>query len=104
MSKLTNDKGEVAVLYSPGFGAGWSTSNSSHKECLFDAEVAQWVLDGKPEASRPDVESRYGDDFYDGGMSDLEVCWMTPGTAFRINEYDGSESIEFVGECDWSVA
>jgi hypothetical protein len=33
--------GSVAVLYSPGFGAGWSTWNPEHfEEMLFDPQIA----------------------------------------------------------------
>ena len=31
---------------------------------------------------------------YCGGAGDLQIKWLDEGTAFIINEYDGSESIE----------
>ena len=46
MNKLEKD-GKVAVMISPGFGAGWSTWNSEFRDTLlFDAEIAQAVIDG----------------------------------------------------------
>jgi hypothetical protein len=41
---------------------------------------------------------------YDGGVEDLVVQWVPVGTAFRIHEYDGSESIEIKEEINWVVA
>ena len=61
--------GRVAVLVSPGFGAGWSTwaDRELRKRLLFDPEVVAWVEGGKV-GSLPDMEEKYGDDyFYDGG-------------------------------------
>lgn len=94
--------GKVAVLYSPGFGAGWSTWGDSEfrDRLLFDPEVVAWVEGGKV-GSLPDLEAKYGIDFYDGGASDLTVRWVPIGTRFRIHEYDGSESVVLFEEEDW---
>lgn len=105
MNKLTNADGEVAVLYSPGFGAGWFSWNSEAPQMLHDPEVVQWVLDGKPDDSKPNVEDgRYGEHFYSGGMYKLAVQWVKPGTRFRIDEYDGSETVVIDGDDQWQVA
>jgi hypothetical protein len=37
-------------------------------------------------------------------MKDLEVEWMPVGTEFKINEYDGAESIEYKENNNWIVA
>jgi hypothetical protein len=42
MNKLIRD-GLVAVLYSPGFGAGWYSWNSEHPEILFDPALVELV-------------------------------------------------------------
>ncbi len=56
--------------------------------------MVQWVLAGKvgapPESWLEYTNEEY---FYPGGEKDLEVSWLTPNTQFRIDEYDGSESI-----------
>ena len=44
INKYVNDRDEVAVLYSPGFGAGWSTWNREHPDMLFDAGMVDLVL------------------------------------------------------------
>lgn len=101
---IRNNK--VAVLYSPGFGAGWYTWNSDCKEILFDPEVVEWVLNGKDDSLTEDyIESKYGSSstlgFYAGGMRDLEVAWIPVGKKFIIQEYDGSESIKTEEDIEW---
>jgi hypothetical protein len=46
----------------------------------------------------------YGDDSYFGGADDLDIAWVEVGDKFRINEYDGSESIEFLTSTIWMEA
>ena len=112
MDKVYNEEGKVAVLYSPGFGAGWSTwahDESVSLKALFDPEVVQWVLDGKPEGkfTGEDEEyffSKYGGYIYTGGMSDLKIKWLAPETKFRITEYDGNEDLEFIDDIEWIYA
>lgn len=88
--------GKVAVLVSPGLGAGWSTWNKGYEEdLLYNPLWVQWVLDGKDERSMPyDIDSfegKYGDCHL--FPRDLIVEWLEPGTRFFVDEYDGSESI-----------
>lgn len=93
MNKYLRD-GKVAVLYSPGFGAGWYSWNKDFPQCVFDPIMVQWVLDGKVGAL-PESWLEYAkeDNFYPGGAKDLQVEWLQPNTQFRIDEYDGSECI-----------
>ena len=109
MDKVYNEEGKVAVLYSPGYGAGWSTwahDASVSLQAIFDPEVVQWVLDGKPEGKftgedEEYFEKKYGGYIYTGGMSQLKIKWLVPGTKFRITEYDGSEDLEFDENIEW---
>jgi hypothetical protein len=41
---------------------------------------------------------------YEGGMWELKVAWIPEGAMFRINEYDGDESIELKDDMDWFTA
>jgi hypothetical protein len=100
--KLVRD-GEVAILYSPGFGAGWSTWNSDHEGLLFDKEIVEAVLDGDREQAR-EIASRKYPSAYLGGLNDLKVSWVQQGQQFEIEEYDGSESIHIIGERDYKSA
>lgn len=93
MSKLIRD-GKVAVVYSPGFGAGWYTWNQSSPDCLFDSDIALIVLGEKEGNIKEIAKNKWGDGFYCGSnVSDLTVEWLPVGTPFRIDEYDGSEAI-----------
>jgi hypothetical protein len=98
--------GRVAVLFSPGFGAGWSTwgTDELRDRLLFDPEVVAWVEGGKV-GPVPDMEAKYGaDHFYDGGADDLMIRWVPVGARFRVHEYDGSESVVLFEEEDWVIA
>lgn len=104
MNKMIRD-GKVAVLVSPGYGAGWSTWNSGHPEVLYDPVVVQMVLDDRRDDIEPYCDRVYGDsEIYCGGARDLEVCWLPVGTQFRVNEYDGYESIVTNADEIWFVA
>lgn len=103
MSRLVRD-GKVAVLVSPGYGAGWYTSNKEFPECLFDADIAKIVL-GEVVGNIEDVAyEKYGEEFYLGGFDQLKVEWVLIGDRFRIKEYDGSESLILAEDDDWHIA
>jgi len=97
------DNGKVAVLYSPGFGAGWSTWNRGVPEIIFDPAIVKFVCDGQWDKLATYVGLKYPG-LYTGGMKDLEVFWVPEGTLFKINEHDGSESIELKENDNWIVA
>ena len=105
LKKVTNEKGEVAVLYSPGFGAGWFSWNGECPECLFAPEIVALVEQG---ASEPDIISAaaalFGPGFCVLGADNLKVSWIPAGILFRIDEYDGSETIVLCEEEDWIAA
>jgi hypothetical protein len=105
--------GKVAVLYSPGYGAGWSTWNSSDGEgndglenfLLYDPTLVSMVEDDRRDSIPKYVESVYPESyFYGGGASKLSIYWVPEGVMFRVTEYDGSESIEFRDAEDWKIA
>lgn len=107
--KVYTSTGYVAVLYSPGFGGGWYSWNEEFPECLFDPVIVERVLnggnDGNPDSAIISyLQETYGEYFYPGGLDTLKICWMPPGTQFRITEYDGSEHIEFKEDQDFLVA
>jgi hypothetical protein len=43
-------------------------------------------------------------DIYSGGLDDLQVAWIPEGMMFKVNDYDGSESIELKENEDWLIA
>jgi len=102
MNKLVKD-GKIAVLYSPGFGAGWYTWNYDTPEILFDPAIVKFVENKKWAELDTYVTLKYPE-IYKGGMTDLQVKWIPEGTLFKVNEYDGSESIELKENEYWMVA
>jgi hypothetical protein len=88
MEKVIKE-GKVAVLISHGFGAGWYTWNSNHKQLLFHHKIVEiteeWVLEN---LSIPNI--------YCGGAEDLTIHWLPEGTAFSVEEYDGAESLRLI--------
>lgn len=102
MHKLVRD-GKVAVLYSPGFGAGWYTWNQTVPQIIFDPAMVKLVEQEKFDELATYVTLKYPD-IYTGGMKDLKVAWIPEGELFRIEDYDGSESIELKENEDWLVA
>ena len=95
--------GKVAVLYSPGFGAGWYTWNLKHPEIVFDPMIVDLIENGDLDKLQNYVTVRYPD-IYAGGLSDLTIKWIPEGTLFRIHEYDGSESVEIKEDLNWMIA
>jgi hypothetical protein len=101
----------VAVLVSPGFGAGWSTwcDYDDRKAVTFDPWIVDILLSDQYNRKEK-IDRIYAHcavkypDMYMGGVSDLTVEWIPQGTLFRIAEYDGSETIELKEAEDWIQA
>ena len=101
--------GRVAVLYSPNWGAGWSTWEQDpdvKMAMLFDPQIADIVDQGAPdwqERTMAMAQIKYPD-AYLGGLQDLRVKWLRQGTQFCIDEHDGNELIVINGEQEWITA
>ncbi len=89
-----DEEGRVAVLVSPGFGAGWSSWGDTEQRdaMLFDSRLVDFVLTQGAEGLGDYAES-LGYTGYMGGAESVQVEWLESGTRFLIDEYDGSESI-----------
>lgn len=116
---------KVAVLISPGFGAGWTTWNQDHKDVeqmLYDPDIVNALLefmakedtdwrvkDGSRRCLVMKIKeianAKYNQDpddyYFENGLRDVEVVWVQMGRKFIINEYDGAESIQFCDEIKW---
>ena len=90
-------------MYSPGFGAGWYTWNQTVPQILFDPAIVKFVEKDQWAELETYVGLKYPD-IYKGGMKDLAIAWIPQGTLFKVNEYDGSESIELKEDNDWIQA
>ena len=95
---------ETAILYSVGFGAGWSTWNQ--EALAYDKRIIEYWnpynLHPSAEQMEKYLEELGYEDVYMGGYEDLEIEWVPTGSLVRINEYDGAESIEiFSSNKNW---
>ena len=103
MEKVIKD-GKVAVVIAPHFGGGWSTWNEDKlaETLLFHPMIVNAVLSG----NRHDLDEGWfvenlGEEYryvWTGSRGDLEVEWVKEGTVFKIDEYDGSESIYIISD------
>jgi len=101
--KVVRD-GSVAVLVSPGYGAGWSTWNTEYPQCIFDPDVVAWV-EGGSVGPLPNLAEKYGCEYFCTlGAEQLLVIWIPQGILFDIDEYDGYEGIKYATDQTWKVA
>jgi hypothetical protein len=94
MTNKYRKDGKVAVLYSPGFGAGWSTwdHNDIKEELMFDPQLIELILNKDYVTAEKYAQQKWPE-IYTGGVHKLEVKWVPEGTKFIITEYDGSEDV-----------
>lgn len=96
MEKVIRD-GKVAVVYSEGYGAGWSTWNTELEELVFHPKIVEMVLNGrKSEINEDWLAENLGEEYADVicfGAGNLTIKWVPIGTKFLITECDGAESI-----------
>ena len=100
MEKVVVD-GNVKVLYSPGYGAGFYTWGAP-VEAIFDPKLIKLVEDKNIEEAISYVEKTYG--VYTGGVGDLKVILIPEGSRFIIDEYDGSEGIQLLDSINYLTA
>ena len=95
MEKYKNEKGEIGVLVSYGFGSGWSTWCLEHRNFLaMDKTLVEMKLDDVEMVKVVSyLERTLGEIPYMSGWHQVRVEWIKEGTAFVIEEYDGSESL-----------
>jgi hypothetical protein len=102
MSKVIRD-GKVAVLYSPGYGAGWYSWNQERGESmLFDPDMVAAV-----EADDAESQERIATEKWPGafrGGLPLKISWVNQGDRFEIDEYDGNERVRVFGPAEGHVA
>jgi len=102
MEKVVRD-GKVAVVFSPQFGAGWYTWNLQNPEILFDPTIVHYVETQELDKLETYVDLKYPD-LYLSGLGDLVIKWIPEGTEFKIDEYDGNETIILKDQIKWLVA
>jgi len=88
MEKLYNGKGQVAVLISKGYGAGWSTWNDELSP--MDKRYAQLILDGKIDKA---IKLADKECYFLDGLKNCKIEWLDEGTKFYVEEHHGDEYI-----------
>lgn len=102
--------GKVAVCYSPGYGAGWSswTEYKLQESLMFHPAIVNMVLEGKQnlidEQWLIDNLGKEYEDVCTFGVEDLTIEWVPQGSLVRINEYDGYESVEIYDTDNYFIA
>lgn len=106
MEKYYDDQGRVAVLYSPGYGAGWSTWNAGPKRealCM-DRRIIEAVIEGDREKAAQIAQSLFPDEYVCvAGADQLQIKWIDRGCAFEVDDHDGNESVEYAAR-SWLIA
>ena len=116
------DHSAFAVLVSNGYGSGWSTWNA--KELAYDRRVIEWYLEHssyefcnnvriyesgnqKESAEHEEAVKFFAsigyNGIYFGGYKPNMLKWVPVNKPWRITEYDGSESIEYLDMKKWNV-
>jgi hypothetical protein len=93
--------GCIGVLYSPEYGAGWSTWGK--KEMAYDKDLVTAFLDGGKENLLRVTEEKYPNECT-LGLSDIKIEWVAQGQRFYIEEYDGYESLKYASSDDFITA
>ena len=106
-NRLIRD-GKVAIIYSPGFGAGWSTWNTEYnflaEELIFDPGLVDLIINRRSWEQIEAYVALKWPGVHTGGLEQAVVEWVAQGTEFKITEYDGSESLQFRDSDEWITA
>ena len=110
-SKLVNKKNEVAVLYSPGYGAGWASWTIVYAlQLATDSRIIKYRFGLESNHPNINIENFMTQIIgfkitpYVGGFTRTKVKFIQEGTMFRINEYDGEETIEIYSQNNYMKA
>ncbi len=99
MEKYENESGQIGVIVSGRFGAGWSTWGDDSDYLSMDKTLVEMKLrNAGADEVEAHIEKEKGEAPYMGGWSDGRVEWLDKGTAFIIEEYDGRESLRMISD------
>lgn len=110
--------GQIAILVSGGFGAGWSTWN--YQEVAYDKRIVEFWLSKKDDkqfmrnidslsdnATKKETKALFASwgypNVYFGGFADIDIEWVNKGQPFIIDEYDGSETLQVMTDIPFIV-
>lgn len=109
MKKYINDEGKVAILYAPNYGSGWYSWNKDKPEMVFCPEIVEAIINSDKNNFCEELRINYINEiaerlFPDACLSaipDLTIYWLPKNTLFKIDEYDGAESIKIYSTNDY---
>ena len=94
--------GNLAVVISTGYGAGFSTWNYDHKvEIATDSRIVERVLSKNFTNIKGFIES-LGYDVYEA--KNLGIAWVPVGSFWRVKEEDGNEYVDILDISKWNQA
>ena len=100
-----DENGKIGVIVSPGYGAGWSTRSDPKKFLCMDRGLVRMKINGdNNDKVKKYLESVGLNGVCMGGWSSAVVEWVSKGDAFRIEEYDGFESLVISHDIDLMLA
>jgi len=105
IKKYCNAQHEVAVIYSPGYGAGfttWMHDDDMSDRAVFDYDLVMAILNKDKKAIIEIADSKNYPHNLD--TNDLDVLFVPMGCQFRVTEYDGYESIEILEPSSYRTA
>ena len=94
-------KDMVGVLVSHGYGAGWSTWNDVDPQ---NEELVEAFENDLSDDEKIAIAERIYPDAYHGGLLQCKAHYLPKGTQYRIDEYDGAESLELNYDSSWRIA
>jgi hypothetical protein len=105
MVKKFIENGMVAVLYSPSYGTGWNAyqDEAGALDKMYDPEIVLWILHGHSEILLDALLQKYPRESK-RSFTELTLAWVPVGKKFRIEDYDGYESIVFPEDETWLTA
>jgi hypothetical protein len=100
----------VAVIHTATYGSGWSSwaLESEQEMLLFEPDIAQILFTKECEKQAlKQIHAVYRLKGYQSenlGWQSLQLSWVAEGTEFRIQEYDGLETIVYKHTDVWHMA
>ena len=106
MQKVERD-GKTAVIYSGGYGSGWYSENRDFPQIMFHPFLVRLIeQDRRDEINKEMIQKILHTNKYICvlGAERLEIEWVKKGIKFRIDEYDGLESVVYEDKDTWFTA
>ena len=94
---LSNVNGDVAIIYSGDYGLGWYSYHNS-TALTMDAVLVNYLLHKQYSKALDYIYNEYPGVFPldEEDLKILRIEWVSPNCVFRVYNYDGKESIEYV--------